>query len=94
MRVRIQKRVDVDTEVNVDLDDIREAIAESVAYATARPSAFSVCDLVKNCCQCLNALTDEQIRLCGPTNIAASLRRLAERFENASKQEQDHAERI
>lgn len=94
--VDICKSVEVETEVNVDVDDITAALAESLDSVTERyaekneqdtAKARELMGFINSVAQCLKAVTDEMIadtRYSNRDLIANALREQAQRWSKST----------
>ena len=85
MRVRICKKVEIDTEVFVSTEDICQALQEAIDEGCNNPSERrAVQRMVTACWEVLTAMNEDQICAIGPANrpmFANALRKLADKFE-------------
>ena len=68
MRVRISESVHVETDVIVEVDDIRTALCERLDEAEDEGGFSAIHEFCSGLHQCLNALTDEMIARMSPEN--------------------------
>lgn len=94
MKVEVYKSVDIETDVTIDTDDIREALLDALRCAehsmnpdnaaNERTKQFDVCQFVLAAWQCLSAVTDEMIATCTDKQrepISKRLHEQAQRWE-------------
>jgi hypothetical protein len=94
MKVAFCKSVDVESEVNIDVDDITTALQESLndaeltrrhAGESPRFKTLTVWRFVSSVYQCLKGVTDEMIESIPENNrkiIADAIREQADRYHN------------
>lgn len=87
MRVRVQKTVEVDTDVTVSSEEIMQALEENLATAKENPeSPHIVNGFVNAVYQCLLAMDDGFVNRMNPKHrqtIAEALEKVAIRFRDS-----------
>lgn len=87
MKVEYSKTVEIEGEVHVGVQDIRDALSESLYRASGYPfeplSRTYICEFASHVHECLSAVTEKMIAEVQPTNrnvIADALEKQAARW--------------